>query len=166
MVFSARQLRSVRYRPRLLRMLRQPLAMNVDRLHRARAGHKQKTRKRQQTQPQSRRVLNRSALGSIGQVFRKENRLTAPISSSMTQIQPCGTRPPNFVFLICRALPLACCPNRLRQRRHNLKQVAHHADIRDLEDRRIRVFVDRNHRLCALHAHQMLDRAGDANREV
>ena len=45
-------------------------------------------------------------------------------------------------------------------------QVADDAEVRELEDRRVRVLVDRDDRLRALHADLVLDRAGDAAGDV
>ena len=44
--------------------------------------------------------------------------------------------------------------------------VAHDAQISNTEDWGFRVFVDRNDRLGALHADQMLGRTGDTGRDV
>src|SRR5215213_3232147 len=54
----------------------------------------------------------------------------------------------------------------LGQLRHDLEQVADHAEVRQLEDRRLRVLVDRDDRLRRLHPGPVLDRAGDAHRDV
>ena len=53
-----------------------------------------------------------------------------------------------------------------RQLRHDLVQVADDAEVGELEDRRVRVLVDRDDRARALHADLVLDRAGDADRDV
>jgi hypothetical protein len=50
--------------------------------------------------------------------------------------------------------------------RHDRKQVTHKADIRNLEYRRVFVLVDRDDDLGILHAGQMLNRAGDADRDI
>src|SRR5690606_2363428 len=50
--------------------------------------------------------------------------------------------------------------------RQQLEQVAHQPDVRDLEDRRVRVLVDRDDRAGVLDAGQVLDRAADADRDV
>src|SRR5437763_1788530 len=59
--------------------------------------------------------------------------------------------------------PLA---DELGQLRHDLVQVADDAEVAELEDRRVRVFVDRDDRAGALHADLVLDGAGDAERDV
>src|SRR5690606_26109002 len=51
----------------------------------------------------------------------------------------------------------------LRQQR---EQVAHQADVGDLVDRRVRILVERHERAGVLDAGQVLDRAGDAHRQV
>src|SRR5689334_20642862 len=56
--------------------------------------------------------------------------------------------------------------DRLGQLGDDLVQVAHHAEVRELEDRRVRVRVDRDDVLRVLHADLVLDRAGDPDREV
>src|SRR5262249_12879636 len=48
----------------------------------------------------------------------------------------------------------------------DVEQVADHTEVRDLEDRRLRVLVDRDDRLRGLHTGPVLDRAGDAQRDV
>src|SRR5918999_5514685 len=48
----------------------------------------------------------------------------------------------------------------------DLVQVADHAQIGELEDRRVRVLVDRDDVLGALHADLVLDRTRDARRQV
>src|SRR5437868_2190517 len=47
-----------------------------------------------------------------------------------------------------------------------LEQVRDQAVVRDAEDRRLRVLVDRDDQLAVLHAGQMLDRTGDAHGDV
>src|SRR4051794_16551475 len=54
----------------------------------------------------------------------------------------------------------------LGQLRQDLVEVADDAEVRELEDRRVLVLVDRDDVLRGLHAHLVLDRAGDARREV
>src|SRR6185503_12984929 len=54
----------------------------------------------------------------------------------------------------------------LRHRRHHLEHVAHDAVIRDLEDRRLFVLVDRDDRLGRAHAGEMLNCAGDPDGNV
>src|SRR3954469_3212219 len=54
----------------------------------------------------------------------------------------------------------------LGQLRQDLVEVADDAEVRELEDRRVLVLVDRDDVLGALHADLVLDRAGDAGREV
>src|SRR5258706_121863 len=54
----------------------------------------------------------------------------------------------------------------LRELRNDLEQVAHEPVVGDLEDRRLRVLVDGDDHLAVLHAGQVLDRAGDAHRDV
>src|SRR4051812_12739669 len=54
----------------------------------------------------------------------------------------------------------------LGQLGQDLVQVADHAEVGELEDRGVRVLVDRHDVLRALHADLVLDRAGDARREV
>src|SRR5438874_981850 len=54
----------------------------------------------------------------------------------------------------------------LGQLRDDLVQVADDAEVGVLEDRRIRVLVDRDDHIRSLHAHLVLDRAGDADRNV
>src|SRR5262249_6870189 len=52
------------------------------------------------------------------------------------------------------------------ERGHHLEQVRHDAVVGDLEDRRLRILVDRDDDLRRPHAGQVLDRAGDAEPQV
>src|SRR3569623_3072205 len=52
------------------------------------------------------------------------------------------------------------------QKRHNLIKIADQAVIRDLENRRILVLVDRHDPLRILHAGEMLDRTGDTDGDI
>ena len=54
----------------------------------------------------------------------------------------------------------------LGELRHDLEQVAHHAEVGKLEDRRLGVLVDHHDGLGRLHAGPVLDRARDADRQV
>src|SRR5260370_40281213 len=54
----------------------------------------------------------------------------------------------------------------LRQRGDEIKQVAHHAVVGDLEDRRLGIFINGDDGARALHAHNMLDGAADADGQV
>src|SRR5215475_1706676 len=56
--------------------------------------------------------------------------------------------------------------DRLGQFGDDFVQIAHHAEVRELEDRSIRILVDREDVLRVLHSDLVLDRAGDARREV
>src|SRR5687768_10985376 len=49
---------------------------------------------------------------------------------------------------------------------HDLEQIANDAIVRDLEDRRIAIFINCDDRAGALHADHMLDRTGNAERHV
>ncbi len=54
----------------------------------------------------------------------------------------------------------------LGELRDDLVHVADDAEVAELEDRRVRVLVDRDDHVRALHADLVLDRAGDAERDV
>src|SRR5215203_5947580 len=54
----------------------------------------------------------------------------------------------------------------LGELRDDLVEVAHDAEVGELEDRGVRVLVDRHDVLRGLHADLVLDRAGDAGRQV
>src|SRR4051795_1524110 len=54
--------------------------------------------------------------------------------------------------------------DRLGQLGDDLVQVADHAEVGELEDRRVRVLVDRKDVLRVLHPDLVLDRSGDAGR--
>ena len=51
-------------------------------------------------------------------------------------------------------------------RRHDLEQIADDPVVGDFEDRRLGVLVDRDDRSRALHADEVLNRAGDAERDI
>ena len=50
--------------------------------------------------------------------------------------------------------------------RHRLEEIGDEAVIGDLEDRRFLVLVDRDDRLRIFHAGEVLDRAGNADRDI
>src|SRR3974390_3559974 len=50
----------------------------------------------------------------------------------------------------------------LDQRRHDVAQLSDDSDIGNLEDRCLRVFIDRDDTASALHAYDVLDRSADA----
>src|SRR5205085_9455479 len=56
--------------------------------------------------------------------------------------------------------------NLFRQHRHDLEQVADDAVVSDVEDGRFGVFVDGDDCGGVLHADEVLNRAGDAERDV
>src|SRR4051794_19909482 len=56
--------------------------------------------------------------------------------------------------------------NRLCQLRHDLVEIADDPEVAELEDRRVRVLVDRDDVLGGLHPDLVLDRPRDAGREV
>src|SRR6187455_1277115 len=64
-----------------------------------------------------------------------------------------------FIGLLAR-------PQELGQLRRDLCQVADHAEVREVEDRSVRVLVDRDDRAGPLHPDLVLDGAGDAERDV
>src|SRR4051794_29289500 len=73
----------------------------------------------------------------------------------------------------CACFPLAAAMSaalaglhRLRQLGDDLVEVSDDAEVGELEDRGVRVLVDRHDVLRGLHADLVLDRAGDARREV
>src|SRR3978361_484259 len=64
----------------------------------------------------------------------------------------------------CSAAPLRL--DRLGQLGDDLVQIADHAEIRELEDRRVRILVDRQDVLRVLHPDLVLDRAGHTGGQV
>src|SRR6478736_6287780 len=64
------------------------------------------------------------------------------------------------------AAPDGRSAERLLEFRDDLEQVADEAEIGNLENRRFTVLVDRHDRAGVLDAGQMLDRAGDTDRDV
>jgi hypothetical protein len=87
-LFPNGNLRAIRHGSSRDCVLRQPLAMHVDRRREACPHHQQQARIRQHTQPQRMRLLNRSAFCSLSQGFRSDGSYTSSIYSSMTQIPP------------------------------------------------------------------------------
>src|SRR6266702_6314280 len=73
-----------------------------------------------------------------------------------------------------RAMPPLChtcclshrCEHGFRQGGNHFKQVPPHAIVGDLEDGCVLVLVDGDHRLRALHSHEMLNRPRDADRKI
>ena len=65
-------------------------------------------------------------------------------------------------------LPSLLLPSlkRADQLGYNLEEVAHHTKVGDLEDRRVAILVDGDDRLRGLHAGPVLDRAGNAQRDI
>src|SRR5258706_4802019 len=53
-----------------------------------------------------------------------------------------------------------------RQLGHDLEKIAHQTVIGNLEDRRLRILVDRDDHLAVLHARQVLDGTRDADRDI
>src|SRR4051794_7950092 len=56
--------------------------------------------------------------------------------------------------------------DRLGELGEDLVEIADHAEVGELEDRRVRVLIDRHHVLRGLHADLVLDGARDPRREV
>src|SRR5467141_2154732 len=54
----------------------------------------------------------------------------------------------------------------LNQRRHDVKQIPDNSHIRDLENRRFMILVDRDNRTRALHSDNVLNGAADSKRKV
>lgn len=82
--FSAGKLRTIGLRRSVDRLLRQPLAVDVDGLLEAGAHHKEQTRIRQYPQPERMRVLDRSAFDSFDQVFSSVEKRIQLFFTSMT----------------------------------------------------------------------------------
>src|ERR1700678_4215927 len=106
-----------------------------------------------------------------------------PIFLIITAILPsrrsgarCAAHPPNLAYtLIANRSPLlrnirssllSELADRLGQFRNRLIQIRHQAIIGDLEDRRVLILVDRDDDLGVLHAGEMLDRAGNTDRDI
>src|SRR4051794_29797712 len=102
----------------------------------------------------------RSSSGSVGGETNSSTGLTGGGNCAGT------TRPlrdPLAAAMVLRAL---LGLHGLGQLGDDLVQVAHDAEVGELEDRGVRVLVDRDDVLGALHADLVLDRARDAGREV
>ncbi len=94
--------------------------------------------------------------------------------SRMASPSPAASRVP----CDCSSAPIACrratrfagrstfLPERVDHRGDHLEQVADNAVVRNFEDRRISIRVDRDDRVRPLHAHDVLNRAGDPECEV
>src|SRR5579863_3668963 len=92
--------------------------------------------------------------------------MTAILSSHWCPlIANVGSKTPPDPYLFSVAL-FSEFADRLGEFRDHLIQIGNQAVIRNLEDRRILVLVDRNDDLGILHAGEMLDRAGDPDRHI
>ena len=118
--------------------------------------------------PKSRRAAERPPVRRRARCgrHRTRDRRSRPPASTRGRVRcpPHQARPK-------RTRPLGDCSalaglDRLGQLRRDLEQVADHAVVGDLEDRRLFVLVDRDDRLRRLHAGAVLDRTGDAQRDV
>jgi len=139
-------LRRVRRQAGMRCIVRQPVSVDVDGLRRSDGGHQCHAEHCYNAQPMGLRRGNTSALEVVRQSFQKrspQTRLSSRYDAACAQKDSVN--------------PSAL--DRLGECRHNLEQVADNADVRNLEDRRIGVFVDSDHRFRALHADQMLNRA-------
>ena len=88
----------------------------------------------------------RSSTGSVGAG-------SPPPTTTAAESRPAGrSRPPRA--------------DELGQLRHDLVQVADDAEVGELEDRRVRILVDRDDHARALHPDLVLDRARDPDRDV
>src|SRR5579862_3588777 len=54
----------------------------------------------------------------------------------------------------------------LHQWWNDIKQVSHHGDVRDLEDRGFGILIHRDDGACALHANHVLDSSADTQSEI
>ena len=73
--------------------------------------------------------------------------------------------------LVCYVLLYVICTiirssNRRGQLRYDFKQITDNAVIRDLENRRVWIFIDRHDDFGILHARLVLNRAGNTHRDV
>src|SRR6185312_15850477 len=59
-----------------------------------------------------------------------------------------------------------CLFNFFRQRWDNIKQVSHHAVISNFKNRRFSILIDSDDRARALHSHNVLNGAADADSEI
>src|SRR5204863_6860403 len=75
-------------------------------------------------------------------------------------------RPERTAAATRRASSAPARPDELGQFRDDLVHVADDAEIAELEDRRVRVLVDRDDRAGSLHADLVLDRARDPTGDV
>src|SRR5215467_4409328 len=85
------------------------------------------------------------------------------------QLRPAGPAPTirTSASSCSRATATSFCLLQLfSQGRHDFEDVTDHAIVRDFEDGRVLVFVDGHDGARALHAHDMLDGAGDAESEI
>src|SRR5919201_1777812 len=103
----------------------------------------------------------RSSSGSVGGPTNSSTGLTGGGNAA-------GVTRPSREPLLASAIALGALLglHRLGQLGHDLVQVTDDAEVGELEDRRVRVLVDRDDVLRVLHAHLVLDGAGDARGEV
>src|SRR6516162_9224782 len=86
-------------------------------------------------------------------------------------VHPVGHRPTGGLGIAARArggpIPRITRASQLgRELRNDLEEIADQPVVRNLEDRRLGVLVDRDDHLAVLHPGEMLDRTGDTDGDV
>src|SRR5919201_379763 len=97
-------------------------------------------------------------------ICRSRRRALKPARHVAVQIKWAECLRPPRPLHISASLPLKS--KSLFELRQDLEEVADKTIVGDLEDRRLLVLVDGDDHLGVLHAGQMLDRAGDADRDI
>src|SRR5439155_15523813 len=111
-------------------------------------------------------ILTRRATCAVNAAtpVRKKSQKTAVEIMTRTQRTSRTQRSPSLWPL--RAFVSLSRFQSIDERRHDLEQIADDAVVRNLEDRRVGILVDGNDRVGAFHTDQMLNGAGDSEREV
>src|SRR2546421_10297 len=96
----------------------------------------------------------------------RTSRTSSVMAMAKTPSENASSRAVSLVATRCSSLATLALLQLLDQRREHLHRVAHDAEIRDLEDRRLGILVDRDDALGILHADLVLRRARDARSDV
>src|SRR4051812_11331450 len=113
----------------------------------------------------------RSSIGSVGSVMNSCGANGGGYSAARVIPAPAPAKPPPPLLgglrrAYAHSLRRLALLHELGQLGDDLVHVTDDAEIAELEDRRVRIFVDRDDHVRALHAHLVLDRARDAERHV
>ena len=81
-------------------------------------------------------------------------------------MRPAPTIPIDFTMAADQPFEMPLAVELFGELRQNLEEVRHEAEVGDLEDRRLLVLVDGADHAAVLHPGEVLDRAGNADRDI